>query len=50
LPAVFVFLAYRHPAFALAPVAVIVFEFFYFFNPWGSAGLTRFFSDILLPG
>ncbi len=50
LPAAFVFLAYRHPAFALAPVAVIAFEYFYFFNPYGSVALTKFFSDILLPG
>ncbi|MDQ1343295.1 MAG: hypothetical protein QG650_14 [Patescibacteria group bacterium] len=50
LPAVFVFLAFRHPAFALAPVAVFLFEYFYFWNPRTSVILTEFFSNVSLPG
>lgn len=50
LPAVFVFLAFRHPALAFVPVLVVIFEYLYFFNPLASAALTEFFSGILLPG
>lgn len=50
LPAVFVFLAFRHPALAWAPVAMVIFEYLYFFNPATSAILSGLFGKIYLPG
>lgn len=50
LPAVFVFLAFRHPVLAFAPVAVVIFEYLYFWNPPASVALTALFSKFLLPG
>ncbi|WP_161997899.1 hypothetical protein, partial [Escherichia coli] len=50
LPAVFVFLAFRHPALAWAPVAMVIFEYLYFFNPATSAIFGGLFGKIYLPG
>lgn len=50
LPAAFVFLAFRHPALAWAPVAMVIFEYLYFFNPTTSGILGALFGKTYLPG
>lgn len=49
LPAVFAFLAFRHPALAWMPVIMVVFEYLYFFNPATSTAISAFFGKIYLP-
>lgn len=50
LPGIFLFLSYRHPAFALASALTIVFEYLYFFNPNTSVAISGIFGKMLLPG
>lgn len=49
LPAVFAFLAFRHPALAWMPVAMVVFEYLYFWNPAASTLISGFFGKVYLP-
>lgn len=49
LPAVFVFLTFRHPALAWAPVVMVAFEYFYFFNPVTSGFVSSLFGKVYLP-
>lgn len=49
LPAVFAFLAFRHPALAWMPVIMVVFEYLYFFNSGTSAAISSLFGKIYLP-
>ncbi len=50
LPAILLFLSYRRPEYAYAVVAVLAFEYAYFFHPGHSATISSAFAKFLLPG
>lgn len=50
IPIVFLFLAFRNPLWIIGLIAMIVFEYVYFFNTGLSKTITEFFASKTLPG